>query len=133
MLRRRVSELWDGLPVGLVSDARDFVIQGFRITAKAHTGVQQVMRAQARRAYDRTLPDGEYTPAKGIEKMEVAAIPRSVASNLFAPECRTRFGPLEPRTIVGMPETAVDKNGDTVLGKNKVWLTGEIWRMQPKS
>ena len=117
----------------LVNDAGHFVARTFRKAKKLRTGVQQVVHAHAVGAHDRTLPDGQDTPTERIQKMEVSVVPFSIASNLCTPERRARLRPFEPRTVMGVPETAVDKDRDAVLGKDKVRLTRKIPPMQPES
>jgi hypothetical protein len=79
---------------------------------------------------DRALPDGRNRPAGGFEGGVASAVTGEVSVELGIPERNVGGRSAAARTVMTMPEAAMDKHGDAVAGEHDIGRAWEVSAMQ---
>lgn len=78
------------------------------------------------------FPNREDAPAGGLQGNFIGGIALNVAGYLLAPIFRVRFWlSRAPAAVMSMPEATVDKDGLAARPEDKVWLSGEVFAVEP--
>jgi len=93
-------------------------------------GVKSPLRPFAEFAF----PQHNNAPPGGAERSLIARVACAVSLQLFAPALRVGLRDFVVSTpCMRMPETTVDENDDSFRRKYKIWTSGKIATVKPKS
>ena len=80
---------------------------------------------QQRQLFQRAFPDGSDAPAVCCERRSGFRIPVRVAPDFLSPELRAGLRKPEQRTVMAVPETAMNKENGSELRKYEIGTTGK--------
>lgn len=82
---------------------------------------------------NRTAPHYRSAPPPGSESFKAFAIAFNISPDLCVPKVFSTLGPVKQRTVMPVPEAAMDENHRVVLPQDYIWSTGEFSVVEPET
>lgn len=91
-----------------------------RISQPCGQASLEFVRRNTARATKRALPDRSYSHSELEQRSDVPGISGPIGKYLGTPELGVGLRPLEARTLMAMPKTAIHEDRRLMLGEKKV-------------
>jgi hypothetical protein len=95
--------------------------------------IENLVNRVPRRPAERAFPNNQCPPAFRRKALQNVSVPFAVARDLCRPELRSGGRKFEHRTIVPVPETAVDKHGGPETREHHIRATGKVTTVQAET